>query len=505
MKPLTDQEVLDLVLKDDGNIDGNKVNAKYLEEHPELQKFLWNRYNDIPEDLYSNAEVIYRMINHIDVRPTCVFCGEPVPFRGKTIGYSSHCCYDCLQGHAKDKQERKRNPFKDTEINDENVLSVLSTKSGKFITDPKVLNKNKDLIKYLNERYDDIPEDKFSYAEVLYRMKYHVDVRPVCKVCGGPVTYGGQTKGFKKHCSNQCITKDKECLEKIARTFKKTSLEKYGVENPYQSEEIKQKIRNKLIERYGVDNPSKSEEIRRKIKNTNLEKYGYTCAMNSPEIKEQIKQKNLKNLGVEWPGQSEICREKAKKTLKEKYGYENSQQVPEIKMKTYHTKKKKGLIWKSKEEEMIRDILLEEYHDLIYHHWSNQYPHICDYYIPSLDLYIELQSHGSHYRRLFRNTKEDQEELTIIREKSLKEDFYQDVEIIWTIKDVEKYNDTVKNNLNFLSIYPKWSSEWRKYYNHKDQEEYYHYREEAKQQLLDIIQENFSDPNEHKQIIIGEC
>lgn len=502
MKTLTDQEVLDLVLKADGNIDGNKVNAKYLGEHPELQEFLLERYDDIPEELYSNAEVIYRMVNHIDVRPTCVFCGELVPFKGKTIGYSSHCSYACLQEHARAKQERKRNPFKDTEINDETVLSLLSTKSGKFITDPKVLNKNQDLIKYLNERYDDIPEDKFSYAEVLYRIKNHIDTRPVCKTCGGPVRYADQKIGFKNHCSNQCIAKDKDCLKKIAESCKRVSLEKYGVENPFQAEEVKAKMRETWKKKYGVDNPNKSSEVRKKIEKTNLERYGYAFAIQNKEIKEKIKQKNLKNLGVEWPTKSKECREKMKKTNIEKYGHECVLVNESIKAKAFVSKKARCKLGKSKEEDLMFEILKELYPDTIHHYMSEKYPHACDFYIPSLELWIEYQGYGTHYGRLFRETFQDNKDLETIREKAKYSKFYKEVLYVWPGLDVKKYNDTITNNINFLSIYPKWSENWTKYYGHTEQEEYKNFRNLAIEELKALISQfSIETP---RQVIVGE-
>jgi hypothetical protein len=47
---------------------------------------------------------------------------------------------------------------------------------------------------------------------------------------------------------------------------KKTNLEKYGVENPFQSEEIKGKIKNANLEKYGVENPQQNKNIKEKTK-----------------------------------------------------------------------------------------------------------------------------------------------------------------------------------------------------------------------------------------------
>jgi len=55
---------------------------------------------------------------------------------------------------------------------------------------------------------------------------------------------------------------------------KKTSLEKYGVENPSQAESIKKKKEKKAIKVYGCKNVFQSEEIKNKSRKTCLEKYG---------------------------------------------------------------------------------------------------------------------------------------------------------------------------------------------------------------------------------------
>lgn len=49
---------------------------------------------------------------------------------------------------------------------------------------------------------------------------------------------------------------------------KKTNLEKWGVENPSQVKEIKEKKKKTLIENWGVDHPSKSDIIKEKKRET---------------------------------------------------------------------------------------------------------------------------------------------------------------------------------------------------------------------------------------------
>ena len=51
-------------------------------------------------------------------------------------------------------------------------------------------------------------------------------------------------------------------------------LEKYGVENPLQNEQVKTKIKQTNLQKYGVEYASQSNDAKEKRRNTNLEKYG---------------------------------------------------------------------------------------------------------------------------------------------------------------------------------------------------------------------------------------
>ena len=72
--------------------------------------------------------------------------------------------------------------------------------------------------------------------------------------------------------------RSKEANDKANKKRKQTCLEKYGVENVHQSQEIKEKCKQTCLEKYGVDNPAKNEAIKQKTKETNEklwpDKYG---------------------------------------------------------------------------------------------------------------------------------------------------------------------------------------------------------------------------------------
>jgi hypothetical protein len=112
--------------------------------------------------------------------------------------------------------------------------------------------------------------------------------------------------------------------------YKKTCLEKYGVENLFQSEKIKQKLKETNIKKYGVENPTHSNEIREKTKQKNLKKYGveHTCQLE--HVINMRENSILNKYGVKYPFQSEIYKNNFKLICLEKYGVENPQQVPEI-------------------------------------------------------------------------------------------------------------------------------------------------------------------------------
>lgn len=126
--------------------------------------------------------------------------------------------------------------------------------------------------------------------------------------------------------------------EEIKEKIRKTNLKKYGVESPLQnkdilkkyiatskeryggvgfaSDELKEKSNNTAMSRYGDNNN------REKAKQTFLEKYGTDNPFKSEEIKEQIKKTNIEKYGTEFPFQSDFVKEKIRKTNLDRYGEE---------------------------------------------------------------------------------------------------------------------------------------------------------------------------------------
>ena len=136
-----------------------------------------------------------------------------------------------------------------------------------------------------------------------------------------------QINGYCKECSMNIKT----------NKFKVTCLEKYGVENSFQSQEVKDKIKKTCLKNYGVENSFQSQEVKDKIKKTNLEKYGVEHPLQSQEVIDKIKKTCLEKYGVENSFQSQEVKDKIKKTCLKNYGVEHPQQNPEIAERTSKT------------------------------------------------------------------------------------------------------------------------------------------------------------------------
>ena len=121
------------------------------------------------------------------------------------------------------------------------------------------------------------------------------------------------------------------------KKLKQTCLDRYGVENPFQNEEFKEKGKQTCLKRYGVENSMFNESIKEKIKQTCLERYGVENPFQNDKLKEKGKQTCLKHYGVDHALKCDNFKNKQKQTCIERYGVENTFQNEEIKEKIKNT------------------------------------------------------------------------------------------------------------------------------------------------------------------------
>ena len=101
---------------------------------------------------------------------------------------------------------------------------------------------------------------------------------------------------------------------------KKNNLEKYGVENVFQLESVKNKSKNTIMKKYGCEFISQSEDIKEKIRKNSLEKYGETHHLKNKSIYNKLIKTNLEKYGVENVSQSDIIKQKKIKTCNYNFG-----------------------------------------------------------------------------------------------------------------------------------------------------------------------------------------
>jgi len=233
-----------------------------------------------------------------------------------------------------------------------------------------------------------------------YYDKYVLDNnKNICKLCGKENKFKGLVYGYTNGCC-------KLHMNKLGYENRKESLLKsYGVENPFQRTDLKNKIKTTWIRNYGVDNPNKSKIVRNKLEDTNIKKYGSTCTLGNKEIRKKAEDTCEKNYGTRNPFSSKIVKEKIKNTNIEKYGVENPLQNREIFDKAFKTRilikkyKDTNLLYQASYEYDFLNTFFDNFPDIIngpsIKYMMNDKSKIyhSDFYIPSLNLIIEIKNH----------------------------------------------------------------------------------------------------------------
>ena len=177
-----------------------------------------------------------------------------------------------------------------------------------------------------------------------------------------------------------------------------------------------------------------------------------------------MKASNKRKFGVYFAMQSDVGKEKHKKSCRETYGVDNYAQseefkakwkdpkyVEQVQKKRCEAKRKNGTFSTSKLEEVVYDLLCKQFSkdDVIRQYSSKKYPFNCDFYIKSLDLYIECNFHWTHGGHFFdENNEEDQK--TLQKWKDNGTQFFLNAIETWTKRDVLKLKAAIENKLNYF-------------------------------------------------------
>ena len=288
-------------------------------------------------------------------------------------------------------------------IDDEYVRSLFKTE--RYRINPSLLKHyikkdakhDVDVWKYVDNRFS----DSKSWIESLCRIVFSIYERPRCKECGKELDFKYDLANgcFRKYCSYHCQSVHLNKIGKLnseksvglaKATRAKTMVAKYGVDNPFKLQEVRDRIRESLIAKYGVDNPFKVREL-----------FDY------------------------------------------KKQYEHQAE----------TKAKNHTFSTSKEEDALYVYIREKFPDVVRQHRdSDRYPFFCDFYIPSIDLFIELNAHWTHGKHPY-NKDDECDQKTVEKWKAKHTKYYDNAIRTWTCLDVKKRTTAAANSLYYIEAW----------------------------------------------------
>lgn len=229
-----------------------------------------------------------------------------------------------------------------------------------------------------------------------------------------------------------------------------TMIRKYGVSNAFSSLDKftdndtiingRKKRQDTMLLRYGVKHPLQNPDLKLKAANsyrsTMLSKYGVLYPSQIPEVARKIT--NARQA-----------------TMLQRYGVANSVEDKHIRDSIFEARRINGTLNTSLPEKVLGDILREKFgdDDVLYNKVIDaRYPWHVDYYIKSLDLFIELNgdpSHNTHWYEF--DSNDDSNCLSNWKAKAeLGKSRYISQIRTWTKSDVEKRQMAKKNRLNYL-------------------------------------------------------
>lgn len=285
--------------------------------------------------------------------------------------------------------------------------------------------------------------DSHQYGEFFYLLTHQWKVS-TCANCGNELKYNN---GYKTYCCRKCARACQHTETQASNTRKqhikelddyvtinKDNLSNY--DNKYMS---KLCVNNKLTKYYisiGSSINKKYANIRYWLNNripwANSWSETIYCVLN-----------NIVNIP-----KCKVCGNNAISLWHTTLSTEQKQNKLE---KEYETKHINGTFNTSKMENMIGDYIMSKFPDMKRQYKSAAYPFLCDYYIPSLDIYIEYQGSWTHGGHPFDTQENDNTILKMWQNKHTK--YYDNAIHTWTIRDVEKRETAKKNNIKYYELW----------------------------------------------------
>ena len=276
-----------------------------------------------------------------------------------------------------------------------------------------------------------------------------------CPECGRKYQFNSEEEKQANYAS-RTITRQKTCIDR------------YGVSNPMQVNDMKERMIDTVMEKYGVCNVANLREVKDKRRRTNIERYGATSYLSSDAGQAHMKAIMLDKYGVDNYAKSDEYIErnyerliKYKATQIERYGAEHYSQSEDYKRnqkvfkeREYETKRRNHSFNASQPEKIVYERLFNIFgeNDVTSQYHDHRYPFLCDFYVISRDMFIELNllwTHGGHWYDLL--SDDDRNIVAFWFAKGTK--YYRNAIDTWTRRDVNKRTTAMKNALNYVTFW----------------------------------------------------
>lgn len=203
-----------------------------------------------------------------------------------------------------------------------------------------------------------------------------------------------------------------------------------------------------MLENYGVKNPLQFPDVRDKIRTTTQERYGYDHHNQRPERREAMQEALVNGRAEKMQAAKDYSPE-----ARAKYGEQMSRwwAVAANRNKALDVKRANGTWSDSNPERHLRGVLIDHFgaDDVeCQYREDERYPWACDFYIKSRDLFIELNGTWTHQDHWF--DPESADDLAVVENwKDKGTPFYLNAIKNWTERDVAKRESARKHRLNY--------------------------------------------------------
>jgi hypothetical protein len=374
------------------------TSKKYLEKHynelKEVFDYLSLYVNDT-DNTISLSEKLYRIKNDLTCSQKCVVCWSHVKFKSFRDGYARHCCKKCACDDPHNKEA-----FKNA------ILKNKIRHNPVFGCDLSVPNDNAD--KCVSSLF---------------------------------ILSSGEFDG------NKCSIDKRWCQKNI--NFVNYIINRYS-----DSSDISENV-YRIV--HHIDELPRCKICGKPVKYINFIK-GYSdtcshkCAHNTQEYHKKFKQSMVTLFGCEYSLQNKVIRDKAAHTFSDR-----------IKSGFYDGGNSEVSVYASDKEKLVCNTLKPLYPDIMQYYKDERYANPrngrrweCDFYIPSIDLFIEVQGFRTHGGHPY-NKRSIEDIVTVDklnREYSDGKLFSKDILYTWTKVDPFKRYIAKLNNLNYLELFP---------------------------------------------------